>query len=285
MHKTFIVLLMTMLSLGLAVGEAQAKRFGGGKSFGDQRQSAPHQQAPHAQPAPAGGAAAAGMGGNRWLGPLAGLAAGGLLASLFMGGGFQGISPLDIFLLLGVAALVYFGVRAWRRSSAQHSRPMQYAAAGAMGGGQITPPDIGASREIPLSSSSVNPVSYGRPSWFDEQEFIRAAKANFIRLQAAYDTADLSDIREYTTPEVYAEISVQIQERGAASQHTEVVQLNVEIVNFITEREHSIVSVRYSGEIREEAGSPAVPFVEIWNIKRALNQPGAHWYIAGIQQA
>ena len=40
----------------------------------------------------------------------------------------------------------------------------------------------------------------------------------FIRLQAANDAKDLDDIRDYTTPEMYAEISLQSMTRRHAAE-------------------------------------------------------------------
>ncbi len=97
MKKFLALFLVTVFSFGLVIGEASAKRFGGSKSFGKQRESVSQQAAPKA---PAAAPAAAPAGGNKWLGPLAGLAAGGLLASLFMGGAFDGIKMMDILMML-----------------------------------------------------------------------------------------------------------------------------------------------------------------------------------------
>src|SRR5512140_3341533 len=86
--KRFAILLTVVLtSLSLLATSAEAKRFGGGSSFGKQRtMSAPVQKSPSAAPAPgapAQPAAAPQAGGNKWIGPLAGLAAGIGLAALF----------------------------------------------------------------------------------------------------------------------------------------------------------------------------------------------------------
>lgn len=277
MKKLFTLFLVVLFSLGLAIGEASAKRLGGGKSFGKQRESVSQQAAPKA-PAPA--AAPAPTGGNKWLGPLAGLAAGGLLASLFMGHGFDGIKMMDILMLLGGAAAIFFVIRMLRRNSTPQPAAaggMQYAGYGdrpaaplaGMGGGMAAPAAVAASR----------------PAWFEDEPFLRQAKTNFIRLQAANDRGDLNDIREFTTPEMFAEISLQIQERGDKPQHTEVVMLNADIVEVVTEGDHAMASVRFSGLIREEQGAAAESLNEIWHIQKALNQPNASWFIAGIQQA
>ncbi len=51
------------------------------------------------------------------------------------------------------------------------------------------------------------------PADFDSAGFERNAKVNFIRLQAAIDAADLNDLREFTTPEMFAELQVELAER------------------------------------------------------------------------
>jgi predicted lipid-binding transport protein (Tim44 family) len=61
------------------------------------RQAAP--TTPAAAPTAPGRAPAAASGASRWLGPLAGLAAGGLLASMFMGDGFQGMQIMDFLIM------------------------------------------------------------------------------------------------------------------------------------------------------------------------------------------
>ena len=108
------------LCIGLTMSlDANAKRFGGGKSFG----SAPSHQTRQAAPAtPAAGPAAAGAaaaakpaGAARWLGPLAGIAAGGLLASMFMGGGFQGMQIFDILIMAVIAFVIFRFIAARRR--------------------------------------------------------------------------------------------------------------------------------------------------------------------------
>ena len=112
--KTMVAAMITALLAITFANTAEAKRFGGGKSYGDQGQSlqrsAPNRQqaAPQrqdnttpAQTRPA----SAGMGGM-----LAGLAAGGLLAWLLFGDAFEGLQPMDFLLmiLLAVGAFLLF---------------------------------------------------------------------------------------------------------------------------------------------------------------------------------
>lgn len=277
--RKFLALFLTLfLSMSMITTDAYAKRFGGGKSFGKQREGISQQAAPRAPAAP-GSAAPAAAGGNRWLGPLAGLAAGGLLASLFMGGAFDGIKPMDILLMLALAAGVFFIMRAMRRKSAAPQ-----ATAYTAHGQSIQVPMPASNSSLPLNTPNASSVSGSRPDWFDDAAFVRDAKAHFIRLQAAYDTADLNDIREYTTPEVFAEISLQIQERGAGKQQTEVVTLNADMLDVVTEGQLIIASVRFHGLIREETNAAATPFNEIWNIQKSASDRTAPWFVAGIQQ-
>ena len=106
--KRFLSIAMA-LCIGLTMSlDANAKRFGGGKSSGAAPTHQTSQMAPSAgaggaaATAGAAGAAAKAGGASRWLGPLAGIAAGGLLASMFMGGGFQGMQIFDILSLIHI---------------------------------------------------------------------------------------------------------------------------------------------------------------------------------------
>lgn len=276
--RKFLALVLTMfISLSLITGTADAKRFGGGQSVGKQRESI-SQTAPTRAPAAAPGAAAPASGMSKWLGPLAGLAAGGLLASMFMGGGFDGIKGMDILLMLALAAGAFFLFRMLRRSSAA-AQP-QAAAYTGYSAPVTVPAMMGSGYTATPNSSTSN-----RPDWFDDVAFVREAKAHFIRLQAAYDAADLNDIREYTTPEMFAEVSMQLQERGSEPQKTDVTLLNADMLDVVTEADYVTVSIRFHGLIREVANAPAEPFNEIWHIQKPANDRNAAWHIAGIQQA
>jgi predicted lipid-binding transport protein (Tim44 family) len=112
--------------------------------------------------------------------------------------------------------------------------------------------------------------------------FSRNAKVNFIRLQAASDVGNLDDIREFTTPEMFAELKMELAERGTTEQHTDVVSVNAEVVD-VEEGARYVVSVRFTGTIREEAGAPAEPFDEIWHLVKPRQGQGG-WLLAGIQQ-
>jgi len=268
MKKILMLALMILVGASTLSSDAYAKRFGGGKSFGKQREQATQTARP-TSPATAPAAA----GGRSWLGPLAGLAAGGLLASLFMGGAFDGLKLFDILLMLALAAGVYFLLRRMRQ--AQAPRPMQFAG---MPQPPTTPP-----QSLP-GSAQPHAAANTRPAWFEDAPFLRAAKGHFIRLQEAYDRGDLQDIREYTTPEVFAEIQLQVQERGAATNKTDVLQLNAEMVDVVTEGDWVIASVRFTGMVREAEGAAPSALNEVWHIQKSAKDQDASWFVAGIQQ-
>lgn len=264
-------LFAAVFCLGLVIGDAEAaRRFGGGKSFGKQRESVTR-QAP-SQPAPAP-AAPAPAGGAKWLGPLAGLAAGGLLATLFMGGAFDSLRMMDVAAILLLAAAVFFVLRMLRRPA---PRIMQYSG---MAGGAEAPIEmgVGGAAEAPRVPINV-------PAGFKIEPFLRSAKTSFIRLQAANDAQDLDDIREYTTPEVFAEISMQMREREEEPRKTEVLLVNAELLEVVTEGDLASASVRFTGRIREEPGQAPVSLDEVWHVQKNLKDPKSVWLIAGIQQ-
>ncbi len=276
--------------------------------------AAPQQAAPAAAPAtPAAPPAAAPK--RNWMGPLAGLAAGlgiGALLSHFgmggMGGGFGSI--LSTLLLLGGAAfLVMFLLR---RFGPGASRAPAMAGAGGSGMNtqvawpQATPREPVLERQslasLPApgsSSTSVTPVTPIAPvepfvpttpeitrafvpAAFDADGFTRTAKMIFIRLQAANDTADLDDLRRFTTPELFASIRLDIQDRGDKPQTTDVVKVDAEVLDVVNESDRQIVSVRFHGQVVEEKGAAPSAFNEVWHLVKPHDDSHA-WAIAGIE--
>ncbi|HEV7616982.1 MAG TPA: Tim44-like domain-containing protein, partial [Burkholderiaceae bacterium] len=118
---------------------------------------------------------------------------------------------------------------------------------------------------------------------FDVPGFLRNAKTYFIRLQAAWDRGDINDIREFTTPEMFAELKMQLQERGATANHTDVVSLDAELLGIEVVGDQYLASVKFSGLIKESENAPAEPFAEVWNLTKPVSGKGG-WTLAGIQQ-
>lgn len=290
MKKVLMAMFLSVMALGLTTGDAEAKRLGGGKTFGMQRQAvqpAPTRPTQQAAPASTTSTAAAATPKRSWMGPIAGLAAGIGLAALFshLGLGEEMANIVMIGLLL-MAALFIFRML-FRRNAATaqsphspHSPGMQYAGAGNAPNGAPRP-----ATEMPFggAASASAPAQSSVPADFDADAFLRVAKLNFVRLQAANDTKNIDDIREFTSPEMFAEIRMQMSERGDAAQQTDVVRLDGELLEVVTEGDRHVVSVRFSGLIREEANGPALPFDEVWHLSKPVAGDKG-WVVAGIQQ-
>jgi len=272
MLKYLLVVVVAVMSIGFTIDDAEAARFGGRRSFGMQRQSI----AP--RPAPTAPAAAPGAVPRRsFMGPIAGLAAGLGIAALFSHFGMgAGLANLLTLVLLVMAAVAIFKWLARKSLSAQPpAEPLRYAGAD---------PARDAQQAPTMSASGGGDVASSRvPAGFDGEAFLRIAKLNFVRLQTANDEKNIDDIREFVSPEVFAEIKLQLDERGDVPQQTDVVTLNAELLEVVTEGNRHVASVHFSGMIRETAESAAEPFSEVWHLSKPV-EGNKGWVIAGIQQ-
>lgn len=289
MKKWLFALFAFAFVAGLAPFDAEARRVGGGKPVGAQRQALPDKPAtapaaaPAQQAAPAaaagGAAAAAKPGMGRWLAPLAGLAAGLGLAYLL---GDQ-LGSVVTALLLGVLviAAVMLLMRLFVKPRAQSSpQGMQYAGVGNETVAAPPPSQpTGAAAEPSFRAQFARRI----PEGFDADAFVREAKKSFIALQAANDRGDATAIRDFVTDEMYEHLARDIAERGGAGQATDVVTLSGELLEVVTEGGMHWASVRFSGMLREEPGAAPQPFEEIWNLQKAA-QGDSGWLLAGIQQ-
>ncbi|HUQ29866.1 MAG TPA: TIM44-like domain-containing protein [Usitatibacter sp.] len=317
--KKLLPFMILALSLGLASLDSDAaKRFGGGGNLGKQRTTplqkdaapsaaptSPSQAAKPAQPSPAAAPAALPAAKpsfmQRWGGLLMGLGIGAVLASLF---GAQ-MGPIVGMLLMGllVVAAIFLVMRllaARRPASApqfqSRSEPVydaarpapsagsEFSGIGSRVGGGSTGATTGPwsnTTAISTTKAANDPaVVLGGPV----EPFLRVAKTSFLRLQAANDAGDLDDIRDYTTPEMYAEIAMQIRDRGGDPQKTEVLNVDASITDAAIEGDYAYASVRFWGLLRETPGANPEPFDEVWHVRRKAGNAKDPWVIAGIQQ-
>lgn len=281
----FLTLLVALVTLSVFALDADARRFGGGRTLGKQREAISQQQAAPKPPAQqqqqstASGTTTPAQqpsGASKWLGPLAGLALGAGLAALFLNNGISGL--LAGLLLIGLlVAAAYYAMRFLRGKAT--SAPMQYAGVGA--GMRHDAPRI----EPALGGAAPHSVAATTrlPAGFDAAEFVRHAKLNFVRLQAIHDQKDLATIRDFVTPELYREIETDMRDADAA-QRTDVITLNADVLDVATEGDVYVVSVRFSGLIREaEENEQPQPFSEVWHLEKPVSGRSG-WLVAGIQQ-
>jgi predicted lipid-binding transport protein (Tim44 family) len=204
--------------------------------------------------------------------------------------GANGMGGMMVGLLL-VGLLVFAGVAvvrmlAQRRGDA--SRPLQYAAAGPQGYAAIgsetvaaPPPSQAAgfdARPAPVAASAASV-----PADFDVAGFLKGAKLNYMRLQIANDQGNLDELREFTSDELFEELKRDVQARGAAKQQTDVLALNADLLEVVTEGDKHWASVRFSGSLREAPGQSPQGFEEVWNLAKPVSGTGG-WQLAGIQQ-
>ena len=287
MKNLLSISLAAFLALGLMVQDAEAARLGGGRSMGAQRSSvAPTRSTPPSQAAPAAPAAtpnpvaAPQPAGNRWLGPVAGLAAGLGLGYLFGHGGLGGIgsmlSSLLILALVGFA--VFFVIRLLTRPKGAGN--LQYAG---MGNEPAAAPPLSPPAGLGAAPAFGAHPQANIPAGFDTEGFLRQAKLNFVKLQAVHDSGKLDELREFTTDEMFDSIKQDLKEHGASGQQTDVVTLNADLLEAVTEGNSHWASVRFSGMIRENVDGQAESFQEIWNLAKPVSGTTG-WVLAGIQQ-
>ena len=318
LKNILMALAVTVAGVGMVTValDAEAKRLGGGRASGMQRQmpakqpnatpdAAPNQMNKSAAPtnaaAPNAAGAAAQPAKRSWMGPIAGLAAGlgiaALMSHLGLGEAFGNFLMMAL-LAVAAVALIAFLMRRFK-GGAQQARGPQLAGAGAPYGQQFNQADSRDAFAQPMQRQGFDaaPAAAGAaaagaavggnlnnvPAGFDAEGFQRIAKMIFIRLQAANDAGNVEDLRKFTTPELFASLRLDLQERGSTSQTTDVERVDAQVVDFASDEGREIASVRFHGLIREEAGQPAAAFDEIWHLVRPVS--GGNWAIAGIQQA
>ena len=300
--KRFLALALVLMAASalLGVDAVEAGRLGGGRSFGAQRQAIPPPaRAPNVAPAnPAAQALAippkaapAATGASRWLGPLAGLAAGlGLAALLSHFGLSEGFASILMLALLVFAGL--FLIRMFMARRAAPPAPMQFAGAGTSSGaapGMAQPGLLSGqsanNRFEPVwggaAAPSEAPIQAKFPPGFDPVPFLRQATTQFRKLQAAYDSGDRKLLADVMTPEMFVEIEKEIAER-CTHVPTEVTDIDADVLEVTTEGDRHWASLHFKGTLREDGMLLPKPFDEIWNLVKPVDGKTG-WLLAGIR--
>jgi len=312
--------LLLAVFLMLAGFNADAARLGGGRSIGKQssnvtqRQAAPAQGAARpAAPAPTAPAAAAPK--RPWGAMLGGLAAGlglaWLASSLGMGAGFGQFMMFALLALVIMMAVGWF-MRSRRAAQSQNAANSPFAFQGASPASMARTPatyrpeNVGndasarpwermtfdSQKSAPEASGSMigsglaGSQSWGVPAGFDTEGFLRSAKANFVSLQAAWDKSDINALRVMMTDTMLKEIQAQLAERevhtGGPVNLTDVVMIEAQLLGIEDMGDDYMVSVEFSGMIREEASAGPSPFREVWNMTKPKSGTSG-WLVAGVQ--
>jgi predicted lipid-binding transport protein (Tim44 family) len=309
------VLAVSGLALTSMAFDADAARVGKGSNAGRQSSNVTNQApaastttqksatAPAAASSTAGAAAAAKpSGASRWLGPLAGIAAGLGIAALLSHFGLGG-AMADFLVMALIAGVVIFGVMfilRRMRGSASAGPAMQGAGAGSATRSAPAPTDMWrqssepavAPVQLPPSATgSMSAAGFGSdapapdqswfiPTDFDTQRFLGEAKQQFVSIQKVWDSGNVNELRNFLTDDLLKELQAQLSGQTGQN-HTEVVLLNAELLGIEKVSDGHLASVRFSGMLREQAGAEAFRFEEVWNLFKP-EQGG--WLLAGIQQ-
>ena len=167
------------------------------------------------------------------------------------------------------------------------ARPFERTNTGALPGAadsriQSTSSMIGAG----LSSTPSSMLNWSIPADFDAENFLNAAKANFVTLQAAWDKSDISALRVMMTDTMLKEIQTQLNERevhtGGPVNQTDVVMIDAKLLGIEDLGNDYMASVEFSGMIREEPSAGPSPFREVWNMTKPKSGSSG-WLVAGVQ--
>ncbi|WP_286239659.1 Tim44 domain-containing protein [Neptuniibacter halophilus] len=286
---------MAVFLISLPIAEqADAKRLGGGSSFGKsfsspkKSQSTPTQQQAQ-QGSTVNKTATTPTRRSGFGGMMAGLLAGGIFGALLFGGAFEGLQFMDLLLIAGLIFVVYkiFAMRkpAQAQNAYASNGPQQY---------EIKPHDQNQQREqaepqaesfkpMPSFSSGWGETSALQlPQWFNREAFLEGAREHFITLQKAWDENNWDEISSYTSPELFNALREE-RKRHPQDQVTEVVSVMTELTNFIEQPGEVIVSINFYGWLKENSDE-TTEFNETWHLSRSMNQPNADWFIVGIEQ-
>jgi predicted lipid-binding transport protein (Tim44 family) len=306
------------LSLALiGVGDAFAARMGGGKSFGSRPSfSEPYRRSPSFSPnqpgtarptapaqqpslSPAQQRNQAMRDGFRQRGGLAGLlgglALGGLLGALFFGGAFEHINFMDLLILGGIAYLLFRTFAARKRAQESAYTPAGYPGgdtglAGERYQRQTQDFRSSAGFDTDILSRKGGASSGGAyggvvlPADFDAKGFLNGAKAAYAMMQQAWDEGDLSALRSLTTDKVFGELQDQFRARGGASNRTELLRVDAEILDVRDTGSDREVAVLFDAEMNEQPEGRIGQVREVWHFVRPRNSRQPTWFLDGIQQ-
>ncbi|WP_257254391.1 MULTISPECIES: Tim44 domain-containing protein [unclassified Endozoicomonas] len=298
---SFMAIIMAF-SFVFNVPVADAKKFGGGKSFGRSYNTAPAPKQPAAAPQQGSKQTAAQSSRKGLLGGLlGGLLAGGLIAALF-GGAFSGLQVMDILIIALLAFVLFKVFRSMNRAKAMaaghhggndaHFTPEQ-------SGQNQTPSSLGqlfgqnreqqednfgqaAQTPLPQTGFGTSDVPMNLPEGFNLSAFMNGARDHYRKLQEAWNENDLDTMREYLEPELFLQLKAERASLGG-DQHTEVMFVDAELGRADYNDRVAEISVRFSGKYRDTVEGVEEDITDIWHLQRSLKEPDAPWLIVGIE--
>ncbi|GHA38452.1 Tim44 domain-containing protein [Photobacterium aphoticum] len=286
--KRIFTIFALILTVSFVSPHAEAKKFGGGKSFGKSFKTAPvkkqqpqqtdtlkQQQQPGAKQA---GSSKKGLMG----GLLGGLLAGGLLAAFF-GGAFDGIQFMDI-LIIGLIAFVIF--KLFKAMRGTKSTPMghreAYAGNSPQQQAQRNQAQFRQQANAETYVSTDSEVPFNLPPGFNMNAFLNGSREHYRIIQGAWNHNELGKIREYVSPALFEDLAAE-RSKLDGEQHTEVMYVDAELVRADYDANTAQLSIKFSGRYKDQAEGVEEDITDVWHLERDLRTPNAPWLIVGIQ--
>ncbi|EJX2556152.1 Tim44 domain-containing protein [Vibrio alginolyticus] len=289
MKRLFSIVALLMFTVAVTP-IAEAKKFGGSKSFGKSYKTAPAPKQQQKNTNTVGKDQTTKSSSKKGLmgGLLGGLLAGGLLAAFF-GGAFEGIQFMDI-LIIGLIAFVIFKLMRGMLGAKQGSMN-QHRQQPAFGGNasKFEQPNMQNFEQQPNTNNggfggfgAQTDVPHNYPPGFDQAAFINGSREHYRILQGAWNHNQLETIEEYVSPSLFEDLKAE-RAKLDGEQHTDVMYVDAEIVRADYDANKAQLSLQFSGRYRDTVEGVEEEIEDIWHLERDLTAPNAPWLIVGIQ--
>ena len=195
------------------------------------------------------------------------------LATLFVIKGWPAQLPATA-LSTATGLLLVAGGAAWLWRARAATRIVRFAGP--------APSNPGTKFRAPIRAGLPAPITL--PAGFDRAPLLAALRLHFVQLQAAWDRGELRALRALTTPGMLDELCREWPGGSTRpeSNRTDVVTLHAELLGFEELAGAFLVSVEFSGLIRESSEQGAAPFRELWMLAKSKHDDSG-WRLARQQ--
>ncbi len=277
-------LLISFFSL-LALESSEARRMGGGRSFGKmppikRQANTPPKPAENVSPKNTPSSASSKRGGMGMLGGLAaGLGLAALASYLGIGGELMGL-----LIILGICLLCFIAFRAFFSKG--------FARMALAGSSPERVPQTRVEERPENTTEGVGEgVQYADENFdweiSEKEKFLEIAKSKFIELQEHWSSGDLTKLENFCTEDLMEHLSKEFKEEEKGYSNLSVVELDAHLegsksVKKLSGETVSEVYIRFSGLMRDSESVPT-KFNEVWTLQKT-NVPNQGWLLAGIFQ-
>ncbi len=286
----------TLLEAGLTADYADARSFGGGRSF-KMTPRTPSKSMGSVAPNQKGGSFGRGLAGG-----LLGGALGGMLFGSMFGAGGSGMGILPLLVLGGLAYFLFkrFSTKprqnsyqSYQQNPGQQSPSNMFS--GAFGNSAQPPPstpDIGGN----LLDDGIDQIREHDKD-FDAKYFTEVASDVFFKVQAGWMRRDLDSYKHLLGEQLAGEYASQFEEmrrKGHINKLESIAIRNLEIVQAGSDGREDFVTVHFSanlldytvndksGDLVEGSMTTPVKFNEEWTWARQVGTEG--WKLEGIKE-